>query len=126
MRIGFDLGIVGGVVDEDVDAAELREDGVARFEQRGLAGDVGGQAEALRAVSCLELFGAEAGIGRGKVEQDDVGSSIGENRAVMIAEESGAAGDDGDAAGEVEELADAAVGGVAKVYRLRVWPPSIT
>ena len=51
----------------------------------------------------LELVGAERGIGLSEVEQDDVGTGGGENGAVVVAEQAGAAGDDGDAAGEIEE-----------------------
>ncbi len=99
----FDLGVVGGVVDEDVDAAEPGEDLVAGFGERVLGGDVGGEAEAGGAVGELELLGAEGWVGLGEVEQDDVGAGGGEDGSVMVAEQACAAGDDGDAAGEVEE-----------------------
>ncbi len=110
-RVGFDLGVIGGVVDENVDAAELGHDRVAGCEEGGLGGDVGGKAEAFGAVRCLQLIRAEAGVGGGEIEEDDVGAGGGEDGAVVVAEEAGASGDDRYAAGEIEEGVGA-VGGV--------------
>ena len=93
----FDLGVIGGVVDEDVDAAKGGEDLIAGFEEGVLGGDVGGEAEADGAVGELELLGAKGGVGVGEVEEDDVGAGGGEDGSVVVAEQAGAAGDDGDA-----------------------------
>jgi len=109
--IGFHFGVVGGVVDEDVDAPELRKNRVARLEQRGLAGNVGGKAEALGTMRDLELIGAQARIGSSQVEQDDMSACIRENGAVVIPKQPGAAGNDGHAASKVKKFADAAVRG---------------
>ncbi len=60
----------------------------------------------------LDLVGAESGAGVGEIEQDDVGAGGGEDGGMMVAEQTRAAGDDGeecdlaglmDAAGEIEE-----------------------
>jgi hypothetical protein len=66
-------------------------------------------------------------LGRHEIEQDHVGACICEDGAVMIAGESGADGYDCDAAGRSKRSRTRLLGvAVAKVYRLRVWPPSIT
>ncbi len=84
---------------------------IASVFERGFGGDVGGEAEALGAVGELELLGAQGGVGVGEIEQDDVGAGGGEDGSVVVAEQAGSAGDDGDAAGEVEEGVRAVGGG---------------
>ena len=56
-----------------------------------------------------ELFGAKLRVGHAQVEQNYVGAGGCEDGSVLIAEESGPAGDDGDAACEIEEIGDAVV-----------------
>ena len=101
--VGFDLGVIGGIVDENVDAAETGEDGVACLEERRFGGDVGCEAKTVGTVCGLKLVGAEAGVGGGEVQQNDVGARGGEDGAVEVTEQTGAAGNDGYAAGEVKE-----------------------
>ena len=50
-----------------------------------------------------ELLGAQPRICNGEVKQDNVCPCGGEDRSVMIAQEARSAGDDSDAAGEIEE-----------------------
>jgi hypothetical protein len=109
MAINFNLGIVGGIVDENVDVPKLCDNRVARFEQRDFVGDVGGKAEAFRTVRQLELPGTESRICSGEIEKDDMSSSGRKDCPMVVPEEARSARDNGDAAGKVEEIVDAAV-----------------
>ena len=105
----FYFGVVGGVVDEDVDAAEFGDDGVAGIEQRGFAGDVDHETEAVGSMGGSELLGTKLRVGQAQVEQNHMGAGGCEDGSMLIAEETGSPGNDSDAACEIEEIGGAII-----------------
>ena len=88
------FGIDGGVVEEDVDAAEALDGGVADALDAVLCGDVGLDGEGADAEGGEVLHRAAGFLGRGAVVDDDVGAALGEPGGDVAADAARTAGDD--------------------------------
>ena len=99
-------GVGAGVVDENIDAAHLREGGFGEAFHIVAVVHVGDDVDAFAA-------GAGEDFGEGRPEfafvaagDDDVRARLGEGAGHRFAEALAAAGDQSDAAGEIETLVD--------------------
>ncbi len=109
--VRFDLGIIRGVVDEDIHAAEFCYDHISRTLNRGFAGNVSCETQAFGAVRELELVGAQSRTSRGKIQHDNVCSGGCEDRPMMIPKQAGPACHDSNATRQVEQVANTIIFG---------------
>lgn len=105
----LDFGIVGRVVDKNVDTAEFGDDGVAGFEQQRFACNVDGKAKALWTVDQLELLGKHGRVCDREIEENDVCPGGSEDVRVMVAEKASSSSHNSNTASEIEEIEDAAL-----------------
>ena len=89
---GFEVD--GGVVEEDVDAAEAFDGGVADALDAVLGGDVGLNGQRVDAEGGEVLDGVAGFLGGGAVVDDDVGAAFGQAGGDVAANAARAAGDD--------------------------------
>jgi hypothetical protein len=104
--VGGVAGVVGGIVDEDVDCGELGEDSVDAELERGGVGEIA--AVVCGGVLGLWLEASDEGVGGFvlDVEEDDLGALMGEGFYEGCADAGGSSGDEDCA------VAEAGVGGV--------------
>ena len=91
-----------GVVDEDVDAAEIAGDALGHGGDGGLVGDVGGDGDRLGAAS-RQLGDRGVRLRLVAADDRDRGAGFGQSAGHAEPDAAIAAGDDGDLAAEIEE-----------------------
>jgi hypothetical protein len=92
LGLGGPGGEIAGVVDEDVETAEMLSSAMNDFVDVALVGDVGGKSEGMVASLAREFFERPMAA----ADEDDTGAFPGESERNGAADAGAGAGDDGD------------------------------